>query len=95
MTHASKSDLQAAVKKTRGIVICPRANSSLAEGIPDIQKMENAGCLLALGTDNVMINSPDMFREMDFLWKATMGIKKKELIQKIFLKWLLSMVEKF
>ena len=86
MTHASKSDLQTVSKKTRGIVICPRANSSLAEGIPDIQKMENAGCLLALGTDNVMINSPDMFREMDFLWKATMGIKKKRIDPKNILK---------
>jgi len=86
MTHASKSDLQAVSKKTSGIVICPRANSSLAEGIPDIQKMENAGCLLALGTDNVMINSPDMFREMDFLWKVTMGIKKKRIDPKNILK---------
>jgi len=86
MTHASKSDLQIVSKKTRGIVICPRANSSLAEGIPDIQKMENAGCLLALGTDNVMINSPDMFREMDFLWKVTMGIKKKRIDPKNILK---------
>jgi len=86
MTHASKSDLQIVSKKTRGIVICPRANSSLAEGIPDIQKMEKAGCLLALGTDNVMINSPDMFREMDFLWKVTMGIKKKRIDPKNILK---------
>jgi len=86
MTHASKSDLQAASEATRGIVICPRANSSLAEGIPDIEKMENAGCLLALGTDNVMINSPDMFREMDFLWKVTMGIKKKRIDPKNILK---------
>ena len=86
MTHASKSDLQITAKKTRGIVICPRANSSLAEGIPDIEKMQNAGCLLALGTDNVMINSPDMFREMDFLWKVTMGIKKKRIDPKDILK---------
>ena len=86
MTHASKSDLQAVSKKTSGIVICPRANSSLAEGIPDIQKMENAGCLLALGTDNVMINSPDMFREMDFLWKVTMGLHKKRISPKEILK---------
>ena len=86
MTHASKSDLKAASKKTRGIVICPRANSSLSEGIPDIEKMRNAGCLLALGTDNVMINSPDMFREMDFLWKVTMGIKKKRIDPKDILK---------
>ena len=86
MTHASKSDLQITAKKTRGIVICPRANSSLSEGIPDIEKMQNAGCLLALGTDNVMINSPDMFREMDFLWKVTMGIKKKRIDPKDILK---------
>ena len=69
MTHASKSDLEATSKKTRGIVICPRANSSLSEGIPDIEKMQNAGCLLALGTDNVMINSPDMFVKWIFFGK--------------------------
>ena len=86
MTHASKSDLEVTSKKTRGIVICPRANSSLSEGIPDIEKMQDAGCLLALGTDNVMINSPDMFREMDFLWKVTMGIKKKRINPKEILK---------
>ncbi len=86
MTHASKRDLHTAAKKTRGIVICPRANSSLAEGIPDIELMRKAGCTIALGTDNVMINSPDMFREMDFLWKATMGIHKKRINPKEILK---------
>ncbi len=86
MTHASKSDLYSAAKKTRGIVICPRANSSLAEGIPDIELMQKSGCTLALGTDNVMINSPDMFREMDFLWKVTMGLHKKRIDPKEILK---------
>ena len=86
MTYASKDDLRIVSKKTRGIVICPRANSSLAEGIPDIELMANAGCTIALGTDNVMINSPDMFREMDFLWKATMGIHKKRINPKEILK---------
>ena len=86
MTYASKTDLIAASKKTRGIVICPRANSSLAEGIPDIELMQKSGCILALGTDNVMINSPDMFREMDFVWKVTMGINKKRIDPKEILK---------
>ncbi len=86
MTFATKTDLRNASKKTDGIVICPRANSSLAEGIPDIKLMKKAGCTLALGTDNVMINSPDMFREMDFLWKATMGIHKKRIDPKEILK---------
>ena len=86
MTYASKSDLKMASKKTKGIVICPRANSSLAEGIPDIDLMQKSGCVLALGTDNVMINSPDMFREMDFIWKVTMGLHKKRIDAKEILK---------
>ena len=86
MTYASKGDLSTVAKRTRGIVICPRANSSLAEGIPDIELMQKAGCTLALGTDNVMINSPDMFREMDFLWKVTMGINQKRIEPKKILK---------
>jgi cytosine/adenosine deaminase-related metal-dependent hydrolase len=86
MTYASKTDLLKSSKKTRGIVICPRANSALAEGIPDIELMQKSGCTLALGTDNVMINSPDMFREMDFIWKVTMGIHKKRFDAKEILK---------
>ncbi len=86
MTYASKGDLYATAKRTRGIVICPRANASLAEGIPDIDLMKKSGCTLAIGTDNIMINSPDMFREMDYLWKVSMGIHKKRINPKEILK---------
>ena len=86
MTHASLGDLNTVSKRTRGIVICPRANASLAEGIPDIELMKKVGCTIALGTDNIMINSPDMFREMDYLWKATMAIHKKRINPKEILK---------
>jgi len=86
MTHASKSDLRVAAKKTRGIVVCPRANAALAEGIPDVELMRMQGCTIALGTDNVMVNSPDIFREMDYLWKTTMGIHKKRIDPKEILK---------
>ncbi len=86
MTHASRNDLRATAKNTRGIVVCPRANAALAEGIPDVELMRKQGCTIALGTDNVMINSPDMFREMDFLWKITMGIHKKRIDPKEILK---------
>lgn len=86
MTYASKSDLYLASRKTRGIVICPRANAALAEGIPDIELMLSTKCNIALGTDNVMVNSPDMFREMDYLWKVTMGIHKKRINPKLILK---------
>ena len=86
MTYATKSDLKFVSKKIKGIVVCPRANASLAEGIPDVVQMLKAKCNVAIGTDNVMINSPDMFREMDFLWKVTMGIQKKRIDPKKILK---------
>lgn len=86
MTFATKQELALAAKKTRGIVICPRANAALAEGIPDFELMRKTGCTLALGTDNVMVNSPDMFREMDYLWKVSMGIKKHRIDPKFILQ---------
>ncbi|HVZ62572.1 MAG TPA: amidohydrolase family protein [Candidatus Nitrosotalea sp.] len=86
MTYASKKDLVLAVKNKTSIVVCPRANGSLAEGVPNVDLMLDTGCNVAIGTDNVMINSPDMFREMDYLWKVSMGIKKKRLLPKDILK---------
>lgn len=86
MTHASKNDLLLAAKNKTSIVICPRANASLAEGIPDIHLMMKTGCNLAIGTDNIMINSPDMFREMDYLWKVSMGMQKTRLSPTSILK---------
>jgi cytosine/adenosine deaminase-related metal-dependent hydrolase len=86
MTYASSRDLHQIAKLTRGIVICPRANAALAEGIPNIEGMINAGCNIAIGTDNVMVNSPDIFREMDYLWKVTMGLNRKRIDPKQILK---------
>jgi len=86
MTFATKNDLKLAAKNTRGIVICPRANSSLAEGIPDISSMQKSGCNITIGTDNVMINSPDIFREMDYLWKVTMGMSQSRFDPRQILK---------
>lgn len=86
MTHANESELRSVAKHEIGIVVCPRANASLAEGIPDVDLMRRSGCIVALGTDNVMINSPDMFREMDYLWKVTMGIHKKRIDPREILK---------
>ena len=86
MTFATKNDLKLVAKNTRGIVICPRANSSLAEGIPNISLMQKSGCNITIGTDNVMINSPDIFREMDYLWKVTMGMSQSRFEPKQILK---------
>jgi cytosine/adenosine deaminase-related metal-dependent hydrolase len=86
MTYANDTDLRNVANKTNGIVICPRANAALAEGIPDFSRMIRNGCNVAIGTDNVMINSPDMFREMDYLWKVHMGLHKTRIDPKQILK---------
>jgi len=86
MTFATTNDLKLAAKNTRGIVVCPRANSALAEGVPNISLMQKYGCNITIGTDNVMINSPDIFREMDYLWKVTMGMSQNRFDPKQILK---------
>ena len=86
MTFATKSDLRKISKNVRGIVICPRANAALAEGIPDIMLMNKMNCNVGIGTDNVLINKPDLFREMDYLWKISMALHKKRIDPKIILK---------
>lgn len=77
MTVASDDDLRlVASKGIRGIVVCPRANAVLGVGIPRVWDMLRLGCNVAIGTDNVMLNSPDIFREMDYLWKISRVMHK-------------------
>lgn len=71
MTHATGDEMSLARAGSAGIVVCPRANGVLGAGLPRVAEMLKRGCLVAIGTDNVMLNSPDMFREMDYLWKAS------------------------
>ena len=74
MVHATTADLLAAARAGAAVVVCPRSNAALGAGLPDVPRMLAAGCRVALGTDNVMVNAPDMFREMDYLRRATAAI---------------------
>ena len=73
MGHATGAELAKVAEMGIGVVACPRSNAVLGGGIPDIFQMAAAGCVVALGTDNVMVNSPDMFREMEFAWRSSGG----------------------
>lgn len=86
MTYATKGDMLLAARNRVNIVVCPRANGALAEGIPNIPMMMRAGCNITIGTDNVMVNSPDMLKEMDYAWKVSMGMNKKRIQPKSILK---------
>jgi cytosine/adenosine deaminase-related metal-dependent hydrolase len=69
LTNAAREDLDMIAKMDIPIVCCPQANAALGLGVPPIIEMLERGITVALGTDNVMINEPDMFREMNFASK--------------------------
>ena len=71
MTNATENEMSLVAKSGTGVVICPRANGVLGAGIPRVAQMLRQGCLVAIGTDNVMLNSPDILRELDYTWKVS------------------------
>jgi len=86
MTNANEKDIQMVTEKDIGIVVCPRANGVLGAGIPKVSSMIKHGCKVAIGTDNVMLNSPDLFRELDYLWKVSRAIESNFLSAKELVK---------
>ncbi|MEF8775246.1 MAG: amidohydrolase family protein [Haloarculaceae archaeon] len=50
------------------VVCCPRSNLVTGAGVPPIRDLADR-TRVAIGTDNVMLNSPSMFREMEFAAK--------------------------
>jgi cytosine/adenosine deaminase-related metal-dependent hydrolase len=86
LTNASDMDIKLVAKKKIGVVVCPRANGTLGVGIPKIARMLSYGCCVGIGTDNIMINSPDMFRELDYIWKLTRTLEDKPVPPREILK---------
>jgi guanine deaminase len=65
MVHAEQEHLDRVREQSVPIVACPRANAVLEVGRPPIRDLLDHATV-ALGTDNVMLNPPNMFREMAY-----------------------------
>lgn len=76
LTSPLKDDMKLVALNQIPVVCCPRSNGSLSVGIPPIKDMMEAGIQLLLGTDNLMFNSPNMFREMEYALKTIRGYYK-------------------
>jgi cytosine/adenosine deaminase-related metal-dependent hydrolase len=63
MVHAERDHLERVEEQRVPIAVCPRANAVLGVGKPPIRDLLDH-TTVALGTDNVMLNPPSMFREM-------------------------------
>ena len=69
LTNPKNNDLDLVGDSYQNVVVCPRANATLNVGVAPLNKMLNLGIHPLLGTDNVMLNSPNMFRELEFSLK--------------------------
>lgn len=65
MTVATDREIQELKSSGTACVVNPRANLTLGLPVPPLRKLLEAGIPLLLGTDNAMLNAPDLFREMD------------------------------
>lgn len=70
MTNATKKDLECVADAEIPVVVCPRSNFITGVGMAPIAEMLEAGIRVAAGTDNVMLNSVNMFAEMEFISKV-------------------------
>ncbi|SFG42042.1 Cytosine/adenosine deaminase [Halopelagius inordinatus] len=61
------------------VVVCPRSNLVTGVGVPPMRELADR-TTVALGTDNVMLNSPSMFREMEFAAKLG-DVSAREVLQ--------------
>ena len=68
MVHAGPDHLRQVAEASIPVVVCPRANAVLGVGRPPVRALLDH-TTVALGTDNVMLNPPSMFREMAFTAK--------------------------
>jgi cytosine/adenosine deaminase-related metal-dependent hydrolase len=68
MVHATDDHLATLAERDLPVVVCPRSNLVTDVGLPPIAALDEH-TTVGLGTDNVMLNSPSMFREMAYTAK--------------------------
>lgn len=69
LTNPCVDDLSLVSNFSSNVVVCPRANATLNVGVAPLNEMFKLGIKPLLGTDNVMLNSPNILRELEFSLK--------------------------
>jgi 5-methylthioadenosine/S-adenosylhomocysteine deaminase len=69
MTVATDAEIHLLAKSGKSAALNPRANANLGLPMPPVRALIGSGANLLLGTDNGMLNSPNMFAELDFTYK--------------------------
>ena len=79
MVHAEADHLDRVAEQSVPIVACPRTNNVLEVGRPPLRDLLDH-TTVALGTDNVMLNGPSMFREMAYT-ATTFDVTDREVLR--------------
>jgi guanine deaminase len=79
MVHAEAEHLRRVAEQSVPVAVCPRANQVLDVGRPPVADLLSH-TTVALGTDNVMLNPPSMFREMAYTAK-TFDVTAREVLR--------------
>lgn len=69
LTVATVDEIQGLADSGKTAVLNPRANAALGLPLPPVAALMKAGVNLLLGTDNGILNGPDLFKELDFTYK--------------------------
>lgn len=72
LTNAGEKNIRDIADANIPVVVCPRSNFITRSGMAPIGKFIDEGITVAAGTDNVMLNSVNMFSEMEFLVKTSL-----------------------
>jgi cytosine/adenosine deaminase-related metal-dependent hydrolase len=79
MVHAETDHLDRVADQSVPIAVCPRANAVLDVGEAPLRELVDH-TTVALGTDNVMLNPPSMFREMAYAAKR-FDVSDREILE--------------
>ena len=82
MIKATKEDLIRVQENDIPVVLCPRSNAFFGLKI-DYHLMNQCGLTLLLGTDNAMLQSPDILEELCYLKSKTTEFSLLELLHMI------------
>lgn len=69
MTIADPGEIAYLAATGKSAALNPRANAALGLPIPPMRALMESGANLLIGTDNGLLNSPNLFAEMDFTYK--------------------------
>jgi cytosine/adenosine deaminase-related metal-dependent hydrolase len=76
LTQASTETLARVKERGIPVVVCPRSNAMTGAGYPPFIELASDCHPAALGTDNVMLNAPNLWREMEYAGKSLRAARR-------------------